>query len=440
VGAVLKDEVGGPRAEVAGEAPLALAWSMWGLGAALYLIAFSQRVAPAVITTELTRDFDLSAASLGHLSAFYFYGYVAVQIPTGLLADSWGPRRVLTAGAAMMAAGMLLFALAGDVVLADAGRFVVGAAGGVAFVSMLKLASHWMPSRQFAFASGIALLIGTLGATLAGAPLRITVDAFGWRPVMVGSALVTAIVAAAIWIVVRDDPAERGYESHFGHVAAAQAAPGVAAQLREVLRYRNAWLSFAIPGAFSGIILTFAGLWGVPFLVSQHGLSARQAAAACSAMLIAWSLGAIAYGMISERTGRRKAPMAASLVLALALWAVILFAPALSAMSVAALLLALAFAGGGFVLIFAFAKESVPPHLGGTASGIANMGVMLGGMVMQPWVGFMLDRHWGGRMEGGMRVHDLAAYQWGFASIFAWGLLSLALIAIARETHCRPLP
>ena len=70
---------------------------VWGLAAALYLIAFYQRVAPAVITKELSAAFGLSAASLGNLSAFYFYGYVAVQIPTGLLADRFGPRRLMTA-------------------------------------------------------------------------------------------------------------------------------------------------------------------------------------------------------------------------------------------------------------------------------------------------------------------------------------------------------
>src|SRR5690606_5066993 len=102
--------------------PARLAWLMWGLGAGLYLIAFYQRVAPAVLTRELTVDFALSAAALGNLSAFYFYSYVAVQIPTGLLADRWGPRRVLGLGAALTAAGTLLFALAPSVAWANAGR------------------------------------------------------------------------------------------------------------------------------------------------------------------------------------------------------------------------------------------------------------------------------------------------------------------------------
>ena len=299
--------------------PPSLAWLVWGLGAALYLIAFYQRVAPAVITRELSLDFGLSAASLGNLSAFYFYGYVATQIPTGVLADRWGPRRVLAVGAALAAAGTLLFAVAPTVWWANAGRLAVGGAAGVAFVSMLKLASHWMPARHFAFASGVAIFTGVIGATLAGAPLRIGVDAFGWRNVMVASAAVTAVVAIAIWVVVRDDPVERGYASYAagGH---AGGELSVGAQLRQVLAYRNTWLLFFIPGAFSGVILTFAGLWGVPWLVTVHGFTTREAATTASAMLIVWSFASMAYGPISERIGRRKPIYVGGLLATVALW------------------------------------------------------------------------------------------------------------------------
>jgi hypothetical protein len=52
--------------------PLALAWLIWGIGAVLYFVSFYQRVAPAVITNELSTAFGLTAAGLGNLSAFYF--------------------------------------------------------------------------------------------------------------------------------------------------------------------------------------------------------------------------------------------------------------------------------------------------------------------------------------------------------------------------------
>ena len=79
--------------------PLRLAWLIWGLGSLFYVIGFFHRLAPAVMTQELMRDFDISAAALGNLSGFYFYSYWLMQIPTGILADSWGPRRLLTFGA-----------------------------------------------------------------------------------------------------------------------------------------------------------------------------------------------------------------------------------------------------------------------------------------------------------------------------------------------------
>ncbi len=79
--------------------PSTLAWSVWGLAGILYLIGFYQRVAPAVMTDELTADFALDATTLGSLSAFYFYSYVIMQIPTGILADRLGPKNLLTVGA-----------------------------------------------------------------------------------------------------------------------------------------------------------------------------------------------------------------------------------------------------------------------------------------------------------------------------------------------------
>lgn len=419
--------------------PPGIAWTVWALGATLYLIAFYQRVAPAVLTQELSRDFGLSAGALGNLSAFYFYSYVAVQIPTGLLADRWGPRRVLALGAALTALGTLVFALAPGVAWANAGRLAIGAAAGVAFVSMLKLASHWLPARQYAFASGVALFTGVVGATLAGPPLRIAADAFGWRAVMGASAAVTAVVAVAIWIVVRDDPSEKGFASHHALAHAPSGGASMLAQLREVAAYRNTWILFFAPGALSGIVLTFAGLWGVPFLVTQHGFSTRGAATLTSAMLVAWSLASMVYGPWSERLHRRKPLMMGGLVAAMALWAAVLFLPPLPPVLLGALLLAVSFASSAFIITFVFARESVPARLAGTVSGIANMGVMLGGMLMQPLVGLVLDARWDGRVVDGVRIHDFAAYQWAFSLMLVWGAISLVLLALARESHCKAL-
>jgi sugar phosphate permease len=85
---------------------------------------------------------------------------------------------------------------------------------------------------------------------------------------------------------------------------------------------------------------------------------------------------------------------------------------------------------------FAIAKESAPAALAGTAGGITNMGNMLGGMIMQPAVGWVLDRRWGGAFANGVRVYDFDAYRAGFALMLAWLAAALILLLFVRETHC----
>jgi len=75
-------------------------------------------------------------------------------------------------------------------------------------------------------------------------------------------------------------------------------------------------------------------------------------------------------------------------------WSVIIFIPGLPIPLLIGLLLFAGLASGGMIISFAFIKKSVPSDLGGTVSGIINMGVMAGPMIMQPAVGWVLDLKW----------------------------------------------
>ena len=95
---------------------------------------------------------------------------------------------------------------------------------------------------------------------------------------MAVSGLATAAVAVAIWWVVRDDPVERGYTSRARPSAPEHRRVGIWAGLRRVLGYRNIRLLFLVPGGLVGSVLTFSGLWGVPYLETVYGLSPARAA------------------------------------------------------------------------------------------------------------------------------------------------------------------
>jgi MFS family permease len=420
--------------------PARLSWSVWGLGAALYLIGFYQRVAPAVMTEELSRDFSLGAAALGNLSAFYFYSYVAMQIPTGILADRWGPRKLLAAGAFVAALGSLVFALSGDMVMAGIGRLLIGGSVAVAFVGMLKIASVWFAPRQFALATGLALFVGISGAVFAGVPLHLLVISFGWRSVMAVSAVLTFCIGVAIWIVVRDDPREKGFKSHgHGHGADDISEPGVGivAGMKEVLKYRNTWLLILAPGGIVGCILTFSGLWGIPFLTTHYGMTTTSAATLTSVPLVAWAVSSPFFGALSDRFGKRKPFYLIGTLFVVLCWGVIIHIPGLPIPILTAALVVAGAASGGMIIGFAYGKESVPIHLAGTVSGMINMGVMVGPMILQPLVGWFLDLGYKGGVVDGMRVYEWAAYRAGFSIMLGWAVLAFLLLLFTKETHCR---
>ncbi|MFZ3048214.1 MAG: MFS transporter [Desulfatirhabdiaceae bacterium] len=420
--------------------PISLAWSMWGLCAVFYLIGFFQRVAPGVMTIELMTEFQIGAASLGHLSAFYFYSYVAMQIPTGILADRLGPRRLLATGALVAATGSLLFSLADSLYWAAIGRLLVGGSVSVAFVGMLKLAAHWFPTARYALVSGLALFTGVVGAVAAGVPLRWMVDAVGWRSVMSGSAAFTFLVALAIWILVRDDPTEKGYISYarFAQPDSGSTPVGIISGIRLIFRYRNTALLFIVPGGIVGCILSFSGLWGVPFLTTHYHLSVTQAAGACSILLMAWAVGGPILGGLSDKIRLRKPLYVICTAVATLGWGIILYWPKLHHAGLLGFLAFTGFTSGAMIIGFAFEKESVPQHLSGTASGVINMGVMLGPTLLQPAMGYVLDRYWQGQTANGARLYDLVAYHHAFSLMMAWLVLSLILVMFTRETRCRP--
>lgn len=418
-------------------APGWLSWLVWGVAAFFYLAGFYLRVSPAVMTAELMRAFSINASALGNFSAVYFYTYVLMQIPTGVLVDSWGARRLLILGSVFAAAGTFTFASTNSYTLACVGRALVGASTAVGWVVTLKLTTHWMPARRFATIVGLSLFMGNVGALVAQVPLRLLVEHVGWRAAILVSGAAILAVGAGAWLVVKNDPSDRGYTSYAPPALQHEAPPRL--QLlkgfRRIFAYRNTWLIFGAQGAFVGSILAFTGLWGAPFLRARFGLTAKSAAVVCSVMILCWAIASPFFGALSDSIQRRKPLYLGGAAVAAIGWAVMFYAPlGLSAFVAAAAVTSSAC--GAVILGFPYAKESVPVRFLGTITGATNVGNMIGPTLLQPAIGWILDQRWAGTMVNGLRVYETAAFRTAFVLIVAWSALGCVLIALTRETRC----
>jgi len=414
-------------------------WLIWSSGGLFFLLGFFHRVAPAVLHRELTVDFSLSASSLGALTSLYYYSYTAMQIPTGLLADLWGPRRLLAFGLISTAISSAFFAISEELFWAGVARFLIGGSVAVAFVTTLKLSSHWLPPKRYAFATGMLLVAGMTGAVFAGYPLHQATILFGWRNVTLASALLALLMAVLVFMFVRDDPSEKGLKSYLDKESSGQKEEKILKSLGRVFRFSNTWFLTIAPGGIVGAVLTFSGLWGVPFLNEVYHLENATAATLCSLVMLAWALSGPIYSLVSERIKLRRMPYLIGTMISLISWSLVFLIPGWS-LGVLSLLLFLAgFFSGGMILGFAQGKETLPLSLSGTVSGVINMGVLTGPMLLQPLVGFLLDStkptaHTSLEISVGFSFED---YRFAFLPVLIWLVLSVLALYLSQESYCK---
>ncbi len=407
-------------------------WLALGVVALAYVLSFFQRFAPAGIAQDLAASFQTSAASLGVLAATYFYVYTVMQVPTGMLADTLGPRRILMLGGVIGGAGSVLFGMAPTLDIALVGRTLIGLGVSVTFIAMLKLIAVWFEENRFATLVGVCMLIGNLGSVLAGAPLSALAQATGWRGVFVGVGALSLLLAAACWFIVRDRP------------DAPEAAPAVKfdrtalfGALLSVIRNRATWPAILVNTGTCGAFFTFAGLWTVPYLMQVHGMSRPVAATHLSLWFGGFAVGCLLLGTLSDRLGRRKPVIIATTHVFAAVWAILLAGVSLPASMSYVLFALLGVSTAGFSLTWACAKEVNPPMLSGMSTSVTNMGSFLAAALLQPLVGWLMDQGWHGEMVGGARVYDLAAWRHGLSVVLACAVTGAACSWWIVETRCR---
>lgn len=400
-----------------------------------YVLSYFHRTAPAAIADDLMQAFAVNGAMLGAIAATYFYVYTVLQVPVGVLADTAGPRAIVTAGAVVAGVGSMLFGLATGWQLAVVGRLLVGIGVAVTFVAVLKVCANWFPSNRFATLNGITLMAGNLGAVAAGAPLAWMVKVASWRAVFVGLGAASLAIAALTWLVVRDRPEHRGYRPLHGSTLPPAGVHWRSA-LREVLANPASWPGFFVNIGVAGSYFAFAGLWIVPYLREVRGLSQEAAARHASLLMLGVAVGSVLVGLLSDRLRSRRGVMRVYATLYALSWAPLLLHVSFSPWASHGWMFLMGLLVPGFVLTWTVSKEVNRPEHAGMAISLVNVGIFLGAGVLQPVVGAVLDA---GRAAGALAAAWDRAL-WLLAGSAAVGALCTLLVRPPGEAAGNPKP
>lgn len=415
-------------------------WSIFGILILTYILVYFHRMAPGVVSEYLMADFQTTGTRLGSLSAIYFFVYAAMQLPSGVLADTLGARTSIIGGNITAGFGSILFGLAPSFSMACAGRFLVGLGVSVVFISIMKNNAVWFHARVFGLMSGVTLFIGNLGSVTAAGPLSALLSVFAWRTIFLAIGGFSLLLAVAAFFIVRNRPEELGFAAPNPRVAAENGPVTDASWLKNlwgVVTLPRVWPGFVVQFGIIGGLYSFMGLWAVPYLRDVHGLARPEAAGYLTVMLLSFACGALFFGWFSDRIGRRKPVLIGGMVLYATAWLLLLFTNWTPGLYGELLFGLMGFAGASFVITFACAKEVINPELSGMAVSVVNTGCFVGTALMQPLFGWMADRTWDGTMQGAVRVYNAADYNNGFLLMLAFTLLGLFGTFVVKETRCR---
>lgn len=146
----------------------------------------------------------VSNTQLGAISSFYFLGYVLMQIPSGLLVDRLGMRRVAMPGFVVFAAGTVVISLATTLPVLYAGSVVAGAGCGTFYGIAYSITNTYVPGDKRSVATAIVnsgTAVGS-GAGLVGASYLVGQVGLPWQTLSGVTAVLAAAMAVVVWRVL----------------------------------------------------------------------------------------------------------------------------------------------------------------------------------------------------------------------------------------------
>lgn len=398
--------------------PQAKAVIFWATGVLAYVVAVFHRQSLGVAGIEAAARLDVGAAGLSTLAMLQLLVYAIMQVPVGVLVDRLGSKWMLVIGAAVMAGGELVFALADGLVPGIAGRALIGCGDAMTFISVIRLVNIHFPAHRNPLMVQLTGLIGQFGAIASAVPLIHSLHTYGWTPTFMGAAVVGVVSVLLLLTVVRDSRPER-----------AERQPGLSAAWAEPGTRLGMWTHAATQSSAAAFLM----LWGYPFLVQGQGLIPATAGVLLSTLTLCGMACGPLLGYLAGRFPLHRSRLVFTVIgTSAGTWTAVLLWPGRAPLWLLVLLVVVLAANGpGSLIGFDYARTFNPAARIGAAIGIVNGGGFIASMALIALIGVILD------LRGQATLDD---FRWAFAAQYPLWALGAAQVLRYRGRTRRLVP
>lgn len=397
----------------------------------LSAVSYLDRVNISIASVPIGEAYHLSGVQLGEVFSAMLLGYALFQTVGGRLADSYGPRRVLTFGVIWWGVFTSLTALVpvqvdSALFLFITIRFLLGAGEAVIYPSANQLTSRWIPVSERGLANGWIFAGVGAGAGLTPPLITYLMIHHGWRSSFWMCAAI-GFVASGVWfLIARDTP-----DSH-PHVSPSELAeiesgltlkqPRATQNVpliswRHVIASKSVWavtLSYFCYGYVAWIFFS----WFYWYLAKIRGLDLKASAFYSMLPFIAMLICCLLGGLVNDRLTRWRGPrigrcgVAAVSIIIAGLF--IAFGAQVHSARIASLVLA---GGAGALYLSQSSFWSVTADIAatssGSVSGFMNTGNQIGAAItaiLTPWLGTHFG--WTAPFLAGAALCGVGAMSW----------------------------
>ena len=355
-------------------------WLIIALCAAIFALGQFHRAAGSVFTPILIDRFALSATVISGLVSAMFLAAVVTQIPLGTALDRYGPRRMLCLCVLVVALGTALFAIGTSYETLLVARVIIGFGSAALGASIHVIVARTFPRREFGFANGMIIMLGSSGGILGTYPLALALARFDWALVFGTVAVAALALAAVIFRTVPPAPARR-------QEPPAEQPSGYVNLLRrpEVRKILTLGLVTFAP------MTTITGIWGGPFLQDALGFSAEASGAVLLVLFGGSVVGAFVFGQLDRLISRRKLMILAAACTSSACLMLLALLPSPGPVVTVGLLFAIIFCQTFYIPLGAHMRRVVPLEVVGRASILLSLVGVAAIPVMQTGFGAILD-------------------------------------------------
>jgi sugar phosphate permease len=383
-----------------------------------WLMSYIDRSLMPMAIPFVGAEFHMNPALMGVVMSAFFFGYGAMQIPGGILADRYGPRYAITAGITVWSVFSVLTGMAGSLGQLISIRTLFGLGEGIHPPAAFKALSAWFRPAERSRANGLVMSSNTLGPMIAPVIFGSVMQVFGWRSAFIIVSIPGFLTAAAVYWYLRDKPAD-----HPG-ITEAEMAESVTeddhresapAPFRELLRHKALWQLFFIYMTWD---VTWWGFqaW-LPSYLMNRGFTVVKTGFVAALPFAAGLIGMLLSAYVSDCWVSRKTVLVTVLLGNAAGMMLTRFAPS-------ATIAVLCLTATGFFLpaiqgpFWSLPMDMLPGRVMGYSSGFINTGGQIAGMTAPILIGAL--------------IHFTHRYDAGFVFMSISALLSASLVLLLK--------